>query len=197
MAPYHRPFLATARTTLRDPTTGEQFPFQGLYTTVDLPAGAFLGFYNGVFRDGSFRGRDAYVFALSNVYIRPKKKRGVVDAWQYPLAMCNEPELGKVANVYTVEFTRAKDVIPHLHPKTEVAALGFYTCRPVKGGEELFVHYGKYYDRSHYYNPNGRPPRELIGSPCRGNKDSRETPMGMAQTYGLYYVDSECYVVLE
>ena len=74
MAPYIRPFLAVAQTTLRDPTNGEQYPFMGLYAGRDLPKGTFLGFYSGDIKDGDYNGKDSYVFQLSDVYIKPKKK---------------------------------------------------------------------------------------------------------------------------
>ena len=41
------------------------------------------------------------------------------------------------ANVCVVEFSKARDVIPQLSANTDISALAFYTCRNVKGGEEL------------------------------------------------------------
>lgn len=199
MPPYIRPFLATAQTTLRDPSTGEQYPFQGLYTTSDLPAGAFLGFYNGTFKDGSdYGGRNAYVFSLSYMHIIPRKTRGRVDARQYPLAMCNEPPPGTNASVAAVEHSNAAGVIPHLPPRTPIAALGFYTCRPVRAGDELFIHYGLDYHRGHYANPDGHTDaRMLVGRPGFIRKRDRETPAQMAAHFGLHYVDRECYVEMK
>ena len=197
MAPYIRPFLAVAQTTLRDPTSGEQYPFMGLYAGMDLPKGTFLGFYSGDIKDGDYTGKDSYVFQLSDVYIKPRKTRKGVDPVRYPLAMCNEPRPGETANVTTIEFSSAKDVIATLKPKTKIAALGFYTCRDVQGGEELFVHYGKRYHRGHYANPDGLDPLDLVGKPGKLLKTERETPMQMAATFGLFYVDKECYVEYE
>lgn len=200
MAPFLRPFLAVAPTTLADPATGRPYPFSGLYTTVDLPKGAFLGFYNGVFKDGSYGGRDAYVFSLSEVHIRPgrprgKKSSGAVDPLRHPLAMCNEPPVGTRANVCAVEMTRAKDTLPGLPAKTRISALAFFTCRPVAGGQELFVHYGPQYHRGHYTPPPGSD--AVVGEACYVAKPERETPMQMMQHFGLLYVDPECYVVHE
>lgn len=198
MAPFLRPFLAVSQTTLKDPTTGERYPFHGLFTTVDIPKGSFLGFYSGVFRDGEFRGRDAYVFSLSNAYIRPKRVQGRIDPMRYPLAMCNEPPVSTDANVSTVEFAKAKGVIPQLPPASHISALAFYTCRAVRGGEELFVHYGVRYDRSHYaFCDKVKDPMELVGRPCKTLKAERELPMDMMRHFGLLYVDKECYAEME
>ena len=198
MAPFLRPFLAVAQTTLKNPKTGKRYPFNGLFTTVHLRKGSFLGFYSGAFKDGEFRGRDAYVFSLSNVYIQPTKVKGRIDATRYPLAMCNEPPPSTDANVCAVEFSKARGVIPQLPPNTDISALAFYTCRDVKGGEELFVHYGSRYDRSHYdlYKKTANP-LNLVGRPCKTLKAEREMPIDMMRYFGLMYVDPECYVELE
>lgn len=198
MAPFLRPFLAVSQTTLKHPATHERYPFYGLFTTVDLPKGSFLGFYSGVFRDGEFRGRNAYVFSLSNAYIRPKKVKGQIDPTRYPLAMCNEPPVSTDANVCAVEFSKARGVIPQLPPTSSISALAFYTCRAVRAGEELFVHYGAHYDRSHYaLYDDVDDPLELVGRPCKTLKAERELPMDMMQRFGLLYVDKECYAELE
>jgi len=198
MAPCLRPFLSVAQTTLVHPDTNARYPFDGLFTTVDLPKGAFLGFYSGSFRDGEYRGRDAYVFSLSTVHVRPRKSRGRVDPTRYPLAMCNEPAAGTDANVSAVEFSKARDVIPRLPPNTDIAAVAFYTCRAVKAGAELFVHYGGAYDRRHYvgYDPVADP-ATLVGRPCKVLKREREMPADMMRRFGLHYVDPECYAIME
>lgn len=202
MAPFVRPFLAVARTTLASPVTGEQYPFHGLYATTDLPKGSFLGFYNGTFRDAGergYRGKDSYVFTTSNEYIVPKKTRGRVDPALYPLAMLNEPPRGSQANVVAVELSRAANVIPQLPPKTKIAAIGFFTCRAVNAGEELFVHYGARYSRRHYENPRGLAEEDLVGSPCSLLKKDRQDPVELFRMFGLShaYVDPECFVVYE
>lgn len=196
MAPHVRPFLAVAQTTLQHPGTGARYPFHGLFTTVDLPAGAFLGFYNGVFKEGTYRGKDSYVFSTSDMYVKPKKTRGTVLGAAYPLAMANEPPRGSQANVMVVEFSRADGVVPQLPRKTRISALGFYTCRTVRAGEELFVHYGSAYYRGHYDNPHGV--EDLVGAPCSIKKAQRERPVDMAAAFGLQpYVPPECFVEYE
>lgn len=196
MAPYVRPFLAVAQTTLHGPD-GTRYPFMGLFTTVDLPKGSFLGFYSGEFKEGEYRGKDSYVFQLSDVYIKPRKTRRGVDAARYPLAMCNEPRPGETASVAVVEFSTARDVITSLPPSTKIAALGFFTCRDVRGGEELSVHYGTRYHRGHYANPDDVDPLRLVGKPGRLLKAERQTPRHMAAAFGHFYVDRECYIEYE
>lgn len=198
MPPFIRPFLTVAQTTLQHPETGEQYEFHGLYTGVNIPKGSFLGFYNGRFKDGEYRGRNSYVFSLSEMYIHPSKTKGYVDPMRYPLAMCNEPPNGTVANVCAVEFSKAKNVIPQLPSSASISALAFYTCRDVKGGEELFIHYGEAYHRGHYVNYDTvADPLTLVGKPCTVLKRDREMPMDMMRHFGLLYVDSECFVEME
>lgn len=202
MAPFLRPFLAVARTTLTSPVTGNQYPFHGLYATVDLPKGSFLGFYNGTFRhagERGYTGKDSYVFTTSNEYIVPKKTKGRVDPTRYPLAMLNEPPPGTTANVTAVEFVTAQHVIPQLAPRTKIAAIGFFACRAVAAGEELFVHYGARYNRRHYENPHDLPHDELVGKSCTLLKKERERPTDMTALFGLSHahVDPECFVVYE
>ena len=196
MAPFIRPFLVFGRTALRDPETQEQYPFHGVFAGMDLPAGSFLGFYNGTFRDGEYRGKDAYTFSLSDMHIRPKKTKGAVDPTRYPLAMLNEPPPNVQANVFAIEFSKADGVLPFLAKRQSIAALGFYTCRRVAGGEELYVNYGSKYFRGHYKNPEGVAPNSLVGPACMLKKNERETPAQMMEAFGLHYVDKECYEVL-
>lgn len=212
MAPFIRPFLAVAQTTLRAPDGDARLPFNGLFTTVDLPAGAFLGFYSGTFRDlpaAGYRGRNHYAFSASDQYVVPRatlrspEGERTVDPARYPLAMCNEPARGRAANVAVKEHTRAgAGVLPHLPTRTPIVALGFYTCRAVRAGEELFVHYGKAYTRTHYPNPTGLPAEELhklVGAPCAPPRE-RETPQQMWQAFfpgTQMRPDGECYALLE
>ena len=199
MAPYIRPFLLVSQTTLKNPNTNERYAFKGLFAGTDLPSGSFLGFYNGDFEDGEANvggRRGSYVFQLSTAYITPRKgKKGAIDPAEYPLAMCNEPKHGDTANVFTHEFTSAKNVIRSLPEKTKLAALGFYTGRNILAGEELFVHYGDDYGRGHYAKPLDNP-TQIVGSRCKPLlKQFRETPSQMAEAFGLEFVDRACYAV--
>ena len=100
------------------------------------------------------------------------------------------------SNVVAVEHSTAKDVLTHLPPRTRIAALGFYTCRAVRGGEDLFINYGPRYNRGHYANPQRiQNLTKLVGPSCKILKGDLETPAHMAATFGLHYVDDECYDV--
>ena len=201
MAPFIRPLLGVGQTTLSSPVTGQRFTFRGLYTLAPLRRGDFLGFYNGMFHDlpeAGYNGKDAYVMSASNEYIKPKKGRGGrVDPAKYPMAMINESPPARPANVTIHEFTSARGVIPQLPPKTAITALGFYACRDIAAGEELFVNYGKEYKRDHYENPRNLQPISLVGKACKLLKKNRQRPVDMAAEWGLTWVDEECFVVLE
>lgn len=186
------------RTSLIDLATHEAYPFMGLFSGIDLSAGAFLGFYNGKIKDGDYGGKDSYVMSNGNVYVKPVKNKGKVDPAKYPLAMINEPPPGTDANVFVVDFSKAKDVVPSLPGTQDISAIGFYTCRAIKGGEELFLNYGKRYYRGAYPNPLGITDLSLlVGNGCRLTKSKRETPIEMMHSFGLLYVDKECYVLME
>ena len=160
----------------------------GMFAVEDLPAGSFLGFYNGVLKDGQPKRRNSYTLQLSNVYIQPKtRSRGVVSAMDHPLAMCNEPPPGQKSNVFVKDFAQARDVIPDLPPYTQISAAGFYTCRHVRAGEELYFHYGREYNREKYTRPNDEKDlSKLVGTACKPLKNSDlETPRQMAQRYNL------------
>ena len=205
MAPHYRPFLAIAQTTLTNVKTKKRFEFNGLFTTRHIGKGSFIGFYNGTFHDSGeagYRGKDAYVFTTSGQYIVPKRPRGSMpDPAKYPLAMANEPPRGTVANVTAVELTRARGVISQLPPNTQISAIGFFACRDIEAGEELFVHYGPRYNRNSYPNPEDIPQQQLVGEPCKLLVKERQLPIGLADEFdefGVAYlhVDPECYVEL-
>jgi len=207
--PFVRPFLAVAPTMLRDGTTGERLPFDGLYTTQTLRRGAFLGFYNGDYKEvgeRGYRGKHDYVFHVSDGYFVPRRvRRGGalrVDPLKYPLAMLNEPPRGGHANVIAVEIASAAGAVPHLPPRTKISAVGFYACDDVPAGQELYVHYGARYHRGHYPNPDNLPHHELVGRACpKLNKPERETVEAMCRSFGLdparVRVNADCFIIRE
>lgn len=199
MAPFIRPFLVVSQTTLTDPTSGERYPFHGLFAGEDLALGAFLGFYNGIFKDGTYRGKGKYTFSTSDMYVRPRSTKNGISAVEYPLAMCNEPAPESTANVCNVEFTKADKVIPQLKSSAKIAAIGFYACRPIQAGEELFIHYGRFFNRSHYPRPEDQDiGMNLVGKQCYVKKMNRETPLQMMESCGLHpFVPNECYAEYE
>lgn len=185
--PYVRPFLSISQTTLSDPSTGKRYKFNGLFTSVPLPRGSFLGFYNGKYVEGEYRGKkNSYTMSTSSGAIVPELIKGKVDGRKYPLAMTNEPAVGEKANVVITEFHKAKGVIPQLPPGQNIDAIGFYTSEDVPAGVELFVHYGYAFSRAGYE----------VGSRGRSLRVSeRETPQDMALSFGFqsYPVPEDCF----
>ena len=83
--PYVRPFLSISQTTLSDPSTGKRYKFNGLFTSVPLPRGSFLGFYNGKYVEGEYRGKkNSYTMSTSSGAIVPELIKGKVDGRKYP-----------------------------------------------------------------------------------------------------------------
>lgn len=199
MAPYVRPFLASAQTTLTYTEVGsngrsivKRYPFQGLFTTSHISKGGFIGFYNGTIRDlkeGSvYRGKDAYVVSASNVYVKPRRKKGEITFGMAPLALANEPAFGNNTNACFIERSTAKDVVPQLKPSHPITAVVVYACTDIAAGDEIFVHYGENYDRRHYADPR-------VGKRCYVNLKERESVHSLVAQYGLAYahVDEECF----
>ena len=199
MAPHIRPFLAVSQTTLTNPETSSRYPFLGLYTTKDLKKGEFLGFYNGDFKDGDYKGKSRYAFSTSIGYFKPKEKKGIVDPLRYPLAMCNEPPPHQEANVFLKEFSSARHTIPSLPQNTQITAIGFYACKNVRAGSELFINYGPdYHGRRDYPNPNNISLKNLVGKGCKLKASELQRPNDMFQQFGMHpFVDKECYRELE
>jgi hypothetical protein len=168
-----RPGLVLQRTLLRDGGGKNRRHFDGLFTLEDIPAGSFLGFYTGRFYDEEEGDapRTHYNVSVANSVIVPTRNRdGSVDLQRYPMAAMNEPPRDEESNVVLVEWDRARDAIPGLEPPSRrVTVAAMHTCRPVRAGEELYLHYGgdpndddDGYDRRHY----GRKPRN-VGRPGR------------------------------
>ena len=198
-----RPFLAVAPTLLTDSRTGKRLPFRGLYAGHPLPAGAFLGFYNGEWleaADGHRSADPSYTMEVSTpgggvAHITPTTRdlKGRICAATHMMAMCNEPPAGTEASVCFVPLFRAGGVVPLLPKKASIAALALYTCRAVKAGDELYVHYGKDYPRRKY--PRDALGAPLVGAPCKPlPRNARETPGEMMQAHGLSgAVPPDCY----
>jgi hypothetical protein len=158
--------LAVSQTKLH---AGDQrAAFNGLFTNKYLQTGAFVGFYTGRFYETRDDDDDDDVvdrvptsrYAMSgSVYtVVPKS----TDAQRYPMAMINEPPKDALANVFVVEWPVARDAVPQLPPAEKVEVLAIHTTRPVCAGEELYLHYGKEYDRHHYPDQG-----KCVGIPSR------------------------------
>lgn len=201
------PGLIAKRTTLRRGKT--RLNFQGLFTTRDLPAYAFLGYYTGHFYDEVWEDEDVdevddppphsrYALNGSGYTVIPPGEDTVegVDPRTYPMAMLNEPPRGTSASVGMVEWSKAKDAVPGIDGRRSVGVLAMHTCRAVKAGEELFFHYGDQYDRRHY----GRRPYNL-GTPCAINRSRvppEERPRQAMLRHGVAHIPrEEAYVILD
>lgn len=191
--PYVRPGLLIKQTQL---TTGgkggknARLPFHGLFTMVDVPAYAFLGYYTGVFYDEDDESRAPSNYAVSGsgyVVVPPGEHHGGVDPAQYPMAMMNEPPRGRTANATMVEWATAKNAVPGVSPRSRVAVLAVHACVDIPAGSEIHFHYGKEYDRRHY----GRKPYN-VGSPCPGFAQTlvpdHERPRRALEMRGIHHV---------
>ena len=163
--PFVRRGLEARQTLLQRKGRRERLPFYGLFTTVDLPANAFVGYYMGNFYDEDDPDIPRSHYAVSGsgfTVVPPDHPDGGVDPQAFPLAMMNEPPAMTDANVGVVEWTRAGDALPHGGPaNAEILVVAMHTCKPVRAGQELYFYYGNLYDRRHY----GRPPYN-VGRGC-------------------------------
>ena len=129
---------------------------QGLFATVDITKGQVLGAYPGVPRSAESMLQKAsavpnckrYVFQTdSQVWLDPTdaagllmtKPNGSVLRWKWDASMAyvNEPPTGHAVNVEIVDGVNNLDLI-------------FKATRDITAGSEVFLDYGKTYDRSSY-----------------------------------------------
>lgn len=149
--------IVVKNTSIADPK-GVRLKFHGLWTLEPIPAGAFIGFYMGravYAEDGEpvkVPKNEHYAFLSDNSFftVFPRRKDGKVSPYENPIAMINEPPKGSTANCCFYTWTRQKDIIPYSKSKDALYAITVHATRDIKPGEELFVHYGDYYSRSHY-----------------------------------------------
>lgn len=170
--PMHRGAIhktEVGRTTLTS-VDGTRLPFHGLFATEAIQRGDFVGFYCGDFYDEDDEEvpTSAYAMNGSGFLVVPP----TIDPVWYPMAMVNEPPLGASANVCLLEWAKAGEVDPDWPKKTDpVQCLSFHATRTIRAGEEIFLHYGPEYDRSHYPAKG-----KLVGSPSRlAKKDVDKT----------------------
>lgn len=129
---------------------------QGLFATVDITKGQVLGAYPGVPRSAESMLQKAsavpnckrYVFQTdSQVWLDPTdaagllvtKPNGSVLCWKWDASMAyvNEPPTGQAVNVKIVDGVNDLDLM-------------FTATRDIPAGSEVFLDYGKTYDRSLY-----------------------------------------------
>lgn len=199
--PFVRSGLVVKQTKLRK--AGKRLPFNGLFTTVDLPAYAFLGYYAGTFYEEYWDGEaledvtpppvSHYAVNLSGFTIVPPGHNGPSPE-KYPLAMMNEPPRNMEANAGVIEWLYARDAVPGLKPSEKVLVAAIHVCRAVAANEEIYFYYGDLYDRRHY----GRKPYN-VGFGCktinRAHVSPAETPRNYLESRGILSVpEGEVYI---
>lgn len=129
---------------------------QGLFATVNIPKGQVLGAYPGVPRSADSMLQKAsvapnckrYVFQTdSHVWLDPTDSAGLLVnspnssilswKWDATMAYVNEPPAGHAVNVEIVDGVSTLDLI-------------FKATCDIPAGTELFLDYGRTYDRSSY-----------------------------------------------
>lgn len=202
---YARPGLVVRQTLLRG-AGGKRLPFRGLFTTVDLPAYAFLGYYTGKFypeEDEQDEGGPSqpptshYALHISGCTIIPPSAPGEpISPTSYPLAIMNEPPRHVEANVGVIEWLRAREAVPGIPGSAKVMVAAVHTCRAVAAQEEIYFYYGTCYDRRHY----GRKPYN-VGVGCkrmnRSHVPAGEVPRTHMEARGVTSVpEGEAYLEL-
>ena len=168
-------YLAPSRVLVESgPSAGSLLGEPGLFTSVPIPAGAFVAFYTGAFftRDEFTELPEAEHQALSRYAVEDEKhdvlvspiadagpNRTDVDFTLHAAAAINEPGESEDANV----FAQASVVEAIVGDEDEIhtfAVFCLFTCSRINAGEELLWNYGEGYQSM----------RERVGyeagSPC-------------------------------
>ena len=149
--------VVVKNTSIVDPK-GNRLKFHGLWAMEPVPAGGFIGFYLGravYAKDGvqaTVPKGEHYAFRVDNdlFTVFPRRENGQVSPYTNPSAMINEPPKGTTANCCFYTWMEERHIIPYSKRKDAVYAIAVHATRAIKAGEELFVHYGDTYIRSHY-----------------------------------------------
>ena len=183
-----RPNLYVSRTTLYS-QPGERLDEMGIFTSVPLQPGQFVGLYNGTWWDMDAyqsipnprrASLDRYSIGTSGdqdgeIVVSPPLVNGQPSPAAHPLAMANEPQQLSSANCVLVEFNFLLDEVdvdpnsvPEERQDDEYCAVGLVVCRPVGSNRELLWHYGRNYPR----------PTWSAGKACRAPRRNRwEDPL--------------------
>jgi hypothetical protein len=134
----------------------------------DLPAGTFLGMYDGAFKATS--SESLYAIAImDNVSVFPFEDEANITYLQrstHPLASMNEPRQGTKANccIVMIDFSADEvlniDQIPNYENAYFFRGLLCFTCSQVRTHDELTWHYGDEYD------VHRRRENYIAGEPC-------------------------------
>ena len=167
-------FIAPSRVLVESgPSAGSLLGEPGLFTSVPIPAGAFVAFYTGAFftRDEFSGLPEAKHQALSRYVVEDEKhnvlvspiadagpNRNEVDFTLHPAAAINEPGESEGANVFAqASVVEAIGDDGEIH---EFVVFCMFTCSRIEADEELLWNYGDGYQSM----------RERVGyeagSPC-------------------------------
>ena len=170
-------YIAPSRVQIETgPAVGSTLQEPGLFTSIALPAAAFVCIYTGAFfanvdfdglppaRRGALS-RYAVEVGQHSVTIAPPVDAvtGAVDLRQHAAAAANEPSASAVANAFTqasiVEIVGGDGAV------RSYLVCCMFTCRAVAAGEELLWNYGEGYDdqrREARYEAGAACPEELV-----------------------------------
>ena len=114
------------------------------------PAGRILGVLQRRLPRRSLPGESAYALAAGDEgYVLPvAAAEGAVDLEAHPLAAVNEPPPGAAANAAFYELSVARHAVPHIPPRTDIAAVGLWAAADIPVDEEVFALYGGEYART-------------------------------------------------
>ena len=162
----------------KGPLKGQPIGQAGLFTTVTIPKGAWIGFYTGhgllnaEYRSLTEEQREdlARYAAMSNLnnhaytWCPPYEANNMPDFTKHAMAAVNEPDSEQVANVIALatmmEIPLDDGTSPHF------AVMSFFACKEIPANAELLWTYGPGYEamRKQYdYTPG--PPCPDFGEP--------------------------------
>ena len=167
-------FIAPSRVLVESgPSAGSLLGEPGLFTSVPIPAGAFVAFYTGAFftRDEFIGLPEAKHQALSRYVVEDEKhdvlvspiadagpNRNTVDFTLHAAAAVNEPGEGEDANVFAQ--ANVVEAIGNGEEIRTFVVFCLFTCSHIDAGKELLWNYGDGYQAM----------RERVGyeagSPC-------------------------------
>lgn len=185
-SPCCRAGLYIAQTTLTD-ANGQRLNEMGLFTSVPLNPGAFVGLYNGHWWDvdayeaipqAQKLRLDRYSISTSGdqdgeIVVSPPLTGERPNPQIYPLSMSNEPSALSQANCVLQEYSFLldevdvdPDAVPEERQTDEFIGAGLMICRRVGKNRELYWHYGNAYPRPYRVGRSCRlPPRNQRQDP--------------------------------
>ena len=145
--------LYVARTRLRAPS-GDRYDFWGLFCHNDIPVGAFIGMYSGMWihADAAFPFANRHALEVNGeLSVAPPGQRP--DPQRYPIAMANEPAPRTFANatLREWEFDSGDIEVPHNVSDNVFHGAGLVACLFIPRNTEIKWHYGRSYGNLRNY----------------------------------------------